>query len=179
MGLLRELPAWRRESLRNVPHVARNSRRGRTLSCRTRPSPRTPSRMPVADAQSCERILRTHSRTFYLASLFLPPEKRRGALALYAFCRLADDIVDDATMRGTSPDEIRRRLKFHTRGLDTVFSGRPDSAVFREIAWTVQRFGVPREPLDELLDGVARDLNGCRYRTWSDLEAYCEGVASS
>lgn len=135
--------------------------------------------MPVADAQSCERILRTHSRTFYLASLFLPPEKRRGALALYAFCRLADDIVDDATIRGTSGDEVRQRLNSHTRGLDAVFTGRPDSPVFREIAWTVQRFGVPREPLDELLDGVARDLNECRYRTWSDLEHYCEGVASS
>lgn len=100
-------------------------------------------------------------------------------MALYAFCRLADDIVDDATMRGTSPDEIRRRLSFHTRGLDSVFNGRPDSPVFREIAWTVQRFGVPREPLDELLDGVAKDLNGCRYRTWGELEQYCEGVASS
>ncbi|MCC6931366.1 MAG: phytoene/squalene synthase family protein [Gemmatimonadaceae bacterium] len=135
--------------------------------------------MPAADAQRCERILRTHSRTFYLASLFLPPEKRRGALALYAFCRLADDIVDDATMRGTPPDEIRRRLSAHTRGLDCVYNGKTDSPVFREIAWTVQRFGVPREPLDELLEGVALDLGGCRYRTWSDLERYCQGVASS
>ena len=76
-------------------------------------------------------------------------------MALYAFCRLADDIVDDATIRGTSGDEVRQRLNAHTRGLDAVFSGRPDTPLFREIAWTVQRFGVPREPLDELLDGVA------------------------
>ena len=82
--------------------------------------------MPVADAQHCERILRTHSRTFYLASLFLPPEKRRGALALYAFCRLADDIVDDATIRGSSTDDVRRRLDAHARGLDRAFRGRPE-----------------------------------------------------
>lgn len=135
--------------------------------------------MPVADAQHCERILRAHSRTFYLASLFLPPEKRRGALALYAFCRLADDIVDDATIRGGAPDDVRRRLDAHRRGLDATYGGRPSSPVFREVGWAAQRFGVPRAPLDELLDGVARDLDGCRYRTWSELERYCQGVASS
>lgn len=135
--------------------------------------------MSVADAQFCERILRTHSRTFYLASLFLPPEKRRGALALYAFCRLADDIVDDATIRGSASDDVRQRLAGHRRGLNSAFSGRPDTPVFREVAWTVQHFGVPRAPLEELLDGVALDLDGCRYRTWGELERYCEGVASS
>ncbi|MEP7384060.1 MAG: phytoene/squalene synthase family protein [Gemmatimonadota bacterium] len=135
--------------------------------------------MSVADAQFCERILRSHSRTFYLASLFLPPEKRRGALALYSFCRLADDIVDDATIRGSSTDEVRTRLAAHLRGLNSAFHGRPTSPVFRELAWTVQHFGVPRAPLDELLDGVALDLNGCHYRRWRELEHYCAGVASS
>ncbi len=135
--------------------------------------------MSVADAQFCESILRSHSRTFYLASLFLPPEKRRGALALYSFCRLADDIVDDATIRGSSTDEVRSRLATHLRGLNGAFKGRPASPVFREVAWTVQHFGVPRAPLDELLDGVALDLNGCHYRSWSELEHYCAGVASS
>lgn len=142
-------------------------------------SPRTLLLMSVEDARCCERILRAHSRTFYLASLFLPPEKRRGALALYSFCRLADDLVDDATMRGSSPEEVRARLALHLRGLNRAFHGRPDSPVFREVAWTVQRFGVPRAPLDELLDGVALDLDGCRYRNWRELERYCEGVASS
>jgi len=135
--------------------------------------------MTVSDAQTCEGILRTHSRTFFLASLFLPPEKRRGALALYAFCRLADDIVDDATIRGTSEREVRGRLDTHRRGLDRAYDGRPDSPVFREVARAAQHFGVPRAPLDELLDGVARDLDGCRYTTWIELERYCEGVASS
>ncbi len=135
--------------------------------------------MTVADAQICERILRSHSRTFYLASLFLSPEKRRGAVALYSFCRLADDMVDDATMRGTSPNDVRARLDVHARGLDQAYNGRPTDPVFREIAWASQRFGVPRAPLDELLDGVARDLDSCRYETWSELEGYCQGVASS
>ena len=135
--------------------------------------------MTVADTQFCERILRSHSRTFYLASLFLSPEKRRGALALYSFCRLADDMVDDATIRGSSSADVRLRLDVHARGLDEAYNGRPSDPVFREVAWAAQRFGVPRAPLDELLDGVSRDLDGCRYATWSELERYCEGVASS
>lgn len=135
--------------------------------------------MPIADAQYCERILRSHSRTFHLASRFLPPEKRRGAMALYAFCRLADDFVDDVTLRGTALAHARERLAGHRRGLDAAYDGRPASPVFREIAWTSHRFGVPRTSLDELLDGVARDLDGCRYVSWPALERYCEGVASS
>lgn len=135
--------------------------------------------MPVADAQYCERILRSHSRTFHLASRFLPGEKRRGAMALYAFCRLADDFVDDVTLRGTALALARERLAEHRRGLDAAYDGRPTSPVSREVAWTAHRFGVPRAPLDELLDGVARDLDGCRYESWPALERYCEGVASS
>ena len=88
-------------------------------------------------------------------------------------------MVDDATMRGTSPNDVRARLNVHARGLDQAYNGRPTDPVFREIAWASQRFGVPRAPLDELLDGVARDLDGCRYETWSELEGYCQGVASS
>ncbi len=88
-------------------------------------------------------------------------------------------MVDDATMRGTSPADVRARLGEHARGLDQAFNGRPSDPVFREVAWAAQRFAVPRDPLDELLAGVARDLDGCRYVTWPALEQYCGGVASS
>lgn len=100
-------------------------------------------------------------------------------MALYAFCRLADDFVDDATLRGRALAEARERLAAHRRELDAAYDGRPASPVWREVAWTAQRFGVPRAPLDELLDGVERDLDGCRYQSWPALERYCEGVASS
>jgi 15-cis-phytoene synthase len=134
--------------------------------------------MPVADAQICERVARTHARTFYLAALFLPPEKRRGAFALYAFCRLADDTVDEALTPGASR-ETRLRLDGYARALESVYLGRPTDPVFREVAWTARRFRLPKAPLSELLEGVSRDLEDCRYKTWSELEAYCAGVASS
>ncbi|MEO7962722.1 MAG: phytoene/squalene synthase family protein [Gemmatimonadaceae bacterium] len=134
--------------------------------------------MPVADALLCERIARTHARTFYLAALFLPPEKRRGAFSLYAFCRLADDTVDVARTTGGSR-ETRRRLDGYSRSLAAVYEGRATEPVFRELAWTAERFALPVAPLSELLEGVSRDLAECRYRTWTDLDAYCAGVASS
>src|SRR5687767_1315582 len=62
-------------------------------------SPRVHRRMtippPAADALHCASIVRTHARTFHAASRLLGDEKRRGAFALYAFCRVADDIVDE------------------------------------------------------------------------------------
>ncbi len=135
--------------------------------------------MPAADTQICERIARTHARTFYLAALFLPPEKRRGAFALYSFCRLADDTVDEALSPGASR-ETKRRLTGYARSLDAVYAGDlSGDPVFREVAWTVRRFSLPQSPLSELLEGVSKDFDECRYRTWDELEAYCAGVASS
>ena len=135
--------------------------------------------MRTLDQQACDQILRSHSRTFYLASLLLAPRKRRGARALYAFCRLADDMVDDVADRGMKASQARVRLALHRRDMESAFHGRPATAVFRELAWTIQEFDVSREPLVELLDGVALDLDECRYPDWPALERYCHGVASS
>lgn len=133
----------------------------------------------LADARLCEQIARTHSRTFHLASHFLPAGKRRGAFAVYSFCRLADDIVDESTQDSARQDSARARLAGFARALGAVYAGHPSEPVFRELAWTVREFGVPRAPFDELVDGVARDLEESAYAEWDDLAAYCEGVASS
>ena len=55
-------------------------------------------------------------------------------------------MVDDATMRGSSPAEVRARLDEHARGLDQAYNGRPSAPVFREVAWAAQRFAVHRAP---------------------------------
>jgi phytoene synthase len=133
--------------------------------------------MRSADAAYCERVVREHARTFTLASYFLPAEKRRAAFALYAFCREADDLVDAALER--HDPTVAARLAELGRRLDDALAGRPQGALFRELAWAVDRYGVPSPVLHELLDGVARDLRPTRYATWSELASYCEGVASS
>ena len=130
-----------------------------------------------ADALHCERVVRSHARTFTLASYFLPPDKRRAAFALYAFCRVADDMVDAAT-EGDA-DAVARALAAYERQLDAALAGRPATGVFRELAWVVERYGVPAAVLHELLAGVARDLRPVYYESWPELAGYCEGVAST
>ena len=129
------------------------------------------------DAAHCRRIVRSHARTFWLASHFLPPEKRRAAFALYAFCRVADDMVDLAP--GGRTTEVTAMLAAYRASLGTALAGRPEGPVFRELSRAVRQYEVPAVVMHELLDGVARDCAPARYADWSELAAYCEGVASS
>lgn len=131
----------------------------------------------VSDAAECAQITQAHARTFALASRLLPAEKRRAAYALYAFCRIADDLVDRAD--ATEPERLAVQLASYRTQLDAALAGRPSGPVFREVAWVSRRYDVSAAPLFELLDGVARDLQPSTYTTWDDLEQYCEGVASS
>lgn len=129
------------------------------------------------DALECARITALHARTFSLASRLLPPEKRRAANALYAFCRLADDLVDQQSARSTA-DLYQDLLQYRSR-LDQALHGQADSPVLRELMWVVHTYEVPSRPLHELLDGVGHDLTTQRYQRWADVSRYCEGVASS
>lgn len=131
----------------------------------------------TADARYCEAIVRSHARTFALASRLLPAEKRRAAYALYAFCREADDLVDLApsSRRAAITAELAR---YQVR-LDKALAGDADGPVFREVARVVREYTIPGAPLHELLDGVAADLTVSSFETWAELELYCQGVASS
>jgi phytoene synthase len=129
-----------------------------------------------SDSDTCAGIVRAHARTFSLAAGLLPPAKQRGAFALYAFCRQADDIVDRAPVHGTAAEDA---LTAHREHLRATLAGRAREPVFRELAWTIDRFGVPAAPLEELLDGVARDLEPPRIADDAALRGYCESVAGS
>ncbi len=133
--------------------------------------------MVTFESLVCGNIVRRHARTFALASAFLPLTKRRGTYALYAFCRLADDAVDRAGPGGR--DAVRATLTSLRHQLDAALLGAPSGPVMVETAWAIRRFGIPLAPVDELVDGVARDLDPTDYRDWPSLAAYCEGVASS
>lgn len=119
----------------------------------------------------CNEITRTHSRSFFLSSQFLPAEKRRAIRALYALCRTTDDIVDQAG------GDVERSL---ARWVSHVQAPRPPANNPVLMAWsdTAQRYEVPQTFVDELLAGVAMDLTVSRYATFDDLWLYCYRVAS-
>jgi len=134
--------------------------------------------MPVSDSRACASIAFRNARTFAMASRLLAAEKRRGAFAIYAFCRTADDIVDCAPA-GSAPDEISGHLDAFARAVDEALRGAPQGAVLRELRWAVDRFDVPTSAISDLLRGIRRDLDAVEFRSWHDLEHYCEDVASS
>jgi len=121
----------------------------------------------------CEAITRAHSRTFYLASGLLPPVKRRAMRALYAFCRATDDLVDG------SQGGDRRAALAEWRRLACDPNPPDDRLVALAWAHTRLQYRIPLAYAEQLLDGVARDLEHTRYCTFDDLATYCYGVAST
>jgi phytoene synthase len=120
----------------------------------------------------CAHVTAHHSRSFYRASSFLPGEERRAVRALYAFCRVTDDIVD-------CPDcDPQRDLR---AWCDVVFAAEPPPTNLVAVAWADarQRYHIPTRLAEQLIDGVARDLHQSRYTRFDDLTAYAYGVAST
>jgi phytoene synthase len=119
----------------------------------------------------CRALTRQHSRSFYVSSGLLPREKRRAIRALYAFCRTSDDLVDRAA--GDPVDALAHWVAL-------VHADRPPAHDPVLVAWhdTVQRHGIARELVDELLAGIAMDLTVDRYETFDRLWLYCYRVAS-
>ena len=132
----------------------------------------------VDDAyDACTRITRQEARNFYFGFILLPRERRRGIHALYAFSRLCDDSVDGADDPAAKAAAVRARRE----DVDRVYGGAvpADDPVLVALADAVRRFGIPRGPMDALVDGVEMDLTTDRYADWPALEAYCDRVAGA
>ncbi len=132
-------------------------------------------RLPTdrADQQACRELLRHGSRSFYAASMLLPQPYRDAAVALYAFCRLADDAIDLSDTPRLALSELRARL-------DGIYSGAPaDVAADRMMVQVVRQFGMPRPLLDALLEGFAWDCDARRYPDITSVRAYGARVAGN
>lgn len=144
--------------------------------------------MQLADEyEQCRRVLAASGSSFTLPILLLPRSKRLATAALYAFCRIADDIADGP--EGGVPEPAQRRaaaLELFRRGLVDSLEGRAveglgatASGVLRAVADTVSRYGVPDTHLFDVLDGVSQDLTPPRFERFPELEEYCRKVASA
>ncbi len=137
------------------------------------PMPRPEGRLASsADWAACRALIRQGSKTFFASSRLLPERLRSPALGLYAFCRVADDAVDEGGDRAAL-DDLQLRL-------ERVYAGAPrDGAVDRAFAQVVAEFAIPRALPQALLEGFAWDLAGRRYHTLDELCAYAARVAGS
>jgi 15-cis-phytoene synthase len=126
--------------------------------------------------------LRPNSRTitkrsgsnFYYAFLFLPKPKREALYAVYAFCRLSDDLVDESKA-GVDPADALTRWR---KALNVCLDDGGDSPVMTAIGQAARRFHIPKVYFEELLNGMEMDLTHARYATFEELYPYCYRVAS-
>ncbi len=126
-----------------------------------------------ADLAACRTLLRGGSRSFHAASLLLPRAVRDPATALYAFCRLADDAIDQDRGRLAALAWLRERLS-------RAYEGRPlPIPADRALATVLARFAIPRALPEALLEGFAWDAAGRRYETPGELAAYAVRVAGT
>ncbi len=112
---------------------------------------------------------------FFVAFKVLPPEGRRAIEAVYAFCRRADDAVDDAADAAKAREELDGVAAL----LDRAFGPAPERPEESELRWAIERFGLPRKPFEDLLEGVSWDMTGRRYQDTAELREYCYRVAST
>ncbi len=128
------------------------------------------------DAQTlaeCERTLRAGSKTFYVASMLLPPRVRRAAMALYAFCRVADDAVDCPGEHGDAVMVLRTRL-------DAIYARQTlPGTVDHAFSWVVHAYSIPRQLPVALIEGFEWDMQQRQYATVTDLYGYAARVAGS
>jgi phytoene synthase len=125
------------------------------------------------DLNACIAMMQGGSKTFFAASRLLPLRVRAAAIALYAFCRVADDLVDEG-------GAVQANLQMLQQRLDLIYAGIPsDSVEDQALSIVVQQYQLPRALLDALLEGFAWDADGRRYDTMEDLHAYCARVAGT
>jgi phytoene synthase len=127
----------------------------------------------MSDVRHCRKLLRAGSRSFYAASLLLPQSYRMPIIALYAFCRVADDEIDAHGVDATALAALKSRLhRIYSRSPD-------DNPVDRAFADVTRIYEIPEAIPAALLEGFAWDINGRDYESMSNLYAYSARVAGT
>ena len=117
------------------------------------------------------RITRREAKDFAYGIMVLPRAKRQAIAAIYAFARRVDDVADGEL----PPEEKRLRLE----ELRAALEADPTDPVFVALRDARKRFGIPREPLEALIDGGLQDIEQSTYGDFAELRGYCEKVAGA
>ncbi|MBI1907142.1 MAG: presqualene diphosphate synthase HpnD [Rhodocyclales bacterium] len=122
----------------------------------------------------CQERAAASGSSFYYSFLFLPAEKRRAIIALYAFCREVDDVVDECH----DIELAHTKLAWWRAEVERIYDGTPTHPVGHALKDVNTRINLPREQLFEIIDGMAMDLSLSRYTDFKGLQLYCYRVAS-
>lgn len=131
-----------------------------------------------ASYAECKRLNALHGKTYYLATLLLPPEKRPFVHALYGFARYADEIVDDLASELTDSEKAEHLRTWGQGVLADIRAGRSHDHIGRALVDTVQRFSIPVAYFEAFLHSMEMDLTVTEYQSYEDLMEYVYGSAS-
>ncbi len=115
--------------------------------------------------------------SFYYAFLVLPAAERRAIIAVWDFCHALDDAVDEAP---AGEGEAAAAVGFWRAELARCYDGeQPQTSEGRRLQPFIARYDLPRDAFEDVIDGVAMDVDRTRYRCFADLFEYCRRVASA
>lgn len=131
-----------------------------------------------ASYEECKRLNALHGKTYYLATLLLPKEKRPFVHALYGFARYADEIVDDLASQLSVEEKTEVLSTWGNGVLADLKKGTSQDHVGRALIDTVNRFNIPHEHFDAFLHSMTMDLTVQEYESYEDLIEYVYGSAA-
>ena len=122
----------------------------------------------------CQRLAETHYENFHVATWFLPKALRPHFHAIYAYCRISDDLGDEVG----STAEALALLQLWGEELDACYAGRARHPVFVALAETIRACSIPKQPFADLLTAFRQDQTVTRYATMEDVLEYCRYSAN-
>ena len=117
-----------------------------------------------------------HYENFPVASLALPHRLRGPVKAIYTFARSADDLADEGE---ASPESRLKSLDNYRRELDAIAAAQtPSLPIFKNLSQVIVEWGLPLEPLYDLLDAFRQDVVKFRYADFGEVMNYCRRSAN-
>ena len=123
----------------------------------------------------CRQITAEYAKTFYLGTLLMPKEKSKAIWAIYAWCRLTDELVDGDKARYTTKETLAE----WEQQLESVFAGHPIEDTDVALVDTIQNYPMGIQPFRDMIAGQKMDLERNRYQTFEELQLYCYRVAGT
>ncbi|MCX6344829.1 MAG: squalene synthase HpnC [Armatimonadetes bacterium] len=124
--------------------------------------------------QACALLAKHHYENFTVGSILLPRELRKHVFNIYAYCRICDDLADETNDRELS----LRLLDWWREELHSCYECKPRQSVFQALAETIDRYDLPMQPFEDLIDAFVQDQHVTRYATFEQLLHYCSRSAN-
>lgn len=137
---------------------------------------RIPEKVPTLEEARawCKHLAETHYENFHVATWFLPEKLRPHFHAIYAYCRVSDDLGDEV---GDTAQSLAL-LDLWGRELDACYDGHALHPVFVALIETIRACSIPKEPFADLLTAFKQDQVVKRYATMQDVREYCRYSAN-